>query len=153
VLGSRQSGKTTLVQALPSLKKRLYLTLDDLDIRPQCLILPSWINSFIVPTTSSIAPVDPSGAGSTNQSRLCSIASANLLPIPGFLMTYCSVPVCRMRDNFILRRPSPFPAVPYCRRMDRRRQKHRLRQRLVPNVLSETQFEGWLDTKGVRIKK
>jgi hypothetical protein len=35
VLGARQTGKTTLLQALPLLKGRPYLTLDDFDLRTQ----------------------------------------------------------------------------------------------------------------------
>ncbi len=35
LLGARQTGKTTLVRSLPGLKDRLYLTLDDFDLRMQ----------------------------------------------------------------------------------------------------------------------
>lgn len=33
LLGARQTGKSTLVQSLPLLRDRPYLTLDDLDVR------------------------------------------------------------------------------------------------------------------------
>jgi predicted AAA+ superfamily ATPase len=40
VTGARQSGKSTLVCALPALKNRPYLTLDDLNVRGQALTHP-----------------------------------------------------------------------------------------------------------------
>lgn len=43
VLGARQTGKTTLIRSLPSLAKRLYLTLDDFDLRNQALSDPEAI--------------------------------------------------------------------------------------------------------------
>lgn len=40
IMGARQTGKSTLVQAMPSLESRPYLTLDDLDIRAQAQTAP-----------------------------------------------------------------------------------------------------------------
>lgn len=40
VMGARQTGKSTLVQSLPSLRDHLYLTLDDLDVRDQASAAP-----------------------------------------------------------------------------------------------------------------
>lgn len=40
VMGARQTGKSTLVQTLPALQDRLYLTLDDLDVREQARLAP-----------------------------------------------------------------------------------------------------------------
>src|SRR5687767_12771249 len=40
IMGARQTGKSTLVQTLPSLVERPYLTLDDLDVRAQAHTAP-----------------------------------------------------------------------------------------------------------------
>ncbi|HEU0302387.1 MAG TPA: AAA family ATPase, partial [Longimicrobium sp.] len=40
IMGARQTGKSTLVQTLPPLEERPYLTLDDLDIRAQAHTAP-----------------------------------------------------------------------------------------------------------------
>lgn len=40
VMGARQTGKSTLVQTLPTLQDRPYVTLDDLDIRGQARVAP-----------------------------------------------------------------------------------------------------------------
>lgn len=40
VMGARQTGKSTLVQSEPFLRERLYLTLDDLDVRERAVSAP-----------------------------------------------------------------------------------------------------------------